>query len=573
MNGVLVIVLLTMVPFVAAETEAVHASGGRTIYVSTAPEQYSSDEFTDKEIVVYQSLREAVGNLRKGDELVLDAGVYRDSIDLSNLKGVGGTTVIRGRSGSDVVIKGSDLVDGWRSLGDGLFVKDGWQINSQQVYVNGNPLTQVGGEIYGGYPSDLSNELHDLHKRRGIWPGRLSGNGANDMETGSFFYDMEAKKLYIKLEPDVQITDAKVEVSIRTYLLNAPMVDDLEISDIRFEHSNTSAKSRSAAVRLLGSRIRVNGMVVRLADSVGLVIRGNDNIVENSVFEYNGRLGMVASGRNVRLINNSTNYNNTRGFNPNWAAGGIKLVGGGGLKDSRIEYHVSIGNNGDGIWFDWKSRANVVSNSVVVGNNGHGLHYEASFSGEFHDNLIFNNAKRGIYLPNSSNCSVHHNLIILNGLEQVATIYSGRQDPEGETDFSVHGNRILRNVIGWGRSNRPVLVLPRKRADNTSNQNIFIYDKKYPVFSLGWPRLMSLWKAWDLREWIRHSDQDRDSIVVQATVPRYLLRWRASQPLVSNLDVVRGFVERAYQDVCHASDLAAICKGRLPWPASYALPR
>ena len=390
------------------------------------------------------------------------------------------------------------------------------------------------------------------------------------MKNDSFFYDAAAAKLYIKVDlQGMHITDAKIEVSTRTYLLNAPEVNDLVIRNIRFEHSNTSAMSRSGAVRLLGNDIRVSGVTVSRSDSVGLVVRGNDNIVEDSLFEYNGRLGMVASGNNVRLVNNTTNYNNTRGFNTNWAAGGIKLVGRGGLQNSVIDHHVSYANTGDGIWFDWKNRGNVVSNSVIAANEGHGLHYEASFAGEVHDNLIFDNTKRGIYLPNSSDCSVHHNLVALNGLEPVAAIYSGRKDPQGVTDFSVHGNRVWRNVIAWGRTGRPALVLPRELANNSSNENIFIDAQGDPSFSLGWPRSILRWKAQGLRDWTRLTGQDGDSLVIRATVPNQLASQIGTMSPDTDFGVVRGLVEQTHRELCGTSQAAVICKGRLPGPASY----
>ena len=55
--------------------------------------------------------------------------------------------MIRGEDGGGVIIRGSNVVSGWRPLGDGLYEKSDWRVNSQQVYVDGRPLARSGGDI------------------------------------------------------------------------------------------------------------------------------------------------------------------------------------------------------------------------------------------------------------------------------------------------------------------------------------------------------------------------------------------------------------------------------------------
>ena len=47
--------------------------------------------------------------------------------------------------GQEALIKGSDVVTGWKKAGPGLFVKDAWSVRSEQVFVDGKPLAQIGG--------------------------------------------------------------------------------------------------------------------------------------------------------------------------------------------------------------------------------------------------------------------------------------------------------------------------------------------------------------------------------------------------------------------------------------------
>src|SRR5262249_17909265 len=147
----------------------------------------------------YATIAEALKALQPGDELVIGAGTYLESLILPARDWGKASTLIRGERGDKVLIKGSDVVADWQPEGNGVFAKRGWRVNSQQVFVDGEPLKQIGGSIMGGYPEKSDHPLKKLHvSQGGIWPGRVAG-GKSDLVQDSFTYDAAQETLYIKV--------------------------------------------------------------------------------------------------------------------------------------------------------------------------------------------------------------------------------------------------------------------------------------------------------------------------------------------------------------------------------------
>lgn len=465
----------------------------------------------------YKTLSYAMSQLRPGDHLTIAAGTYRDALllpvnnwsrvdakliatgkmhdlDLSKAS----QTVIEGKG--NVLIKGSDLVTDWRDLGHGRFVKM-WAEETQQVFIDGKPLLQVGGTIYDGFPTKQNHPLAVLHQsQKGIWPGRRDGD-QNTMPENSFYYHEAAKALYVQTNLTT-LNDHAVEVSVRPTLLSGQGVTDITVKNLNFKHANTSTKLRSGLISMTGLRLTLDNINVDQGDSIGIVLIGNDITLRNSTANQCGQLGILARGERMQLINNETNDNNTRGFNKWWEAGGAKFVGNGGLQDSLVSEHKALRNSGDGIWFDWKNRNNTVQNSIAAYNSGFGIHYEASDQGRIINNLVLANQQRGIYLSHSSRSLVAFNLVASNQMQGIAIIDENRRDPKAEFDFSAKGNKVLANVIAW---NAGSVVLPTNKADNISDNNVFIGDATQTLSGLGWMNMFMV----KLEEWSKRTQQDQ----------------------------------------------------------------
>ena len=466
----------------------------------------------------YRSLAYAMKRLRPGDTLTIAPGTYRESLIFPEIAWSGAPTSVQPAGEGDVLIKGSDVVEGWEPMGAGLFVKRPWTVNSQQVFVDGKPLKQVGGSVLNGYPERAGHPLSKLHAGQGgIWPGRVAG-GSKDLTPNSFHYDAATRSLYVKLGAGESIAGRTVEVSVRPYLALGKRLKSVHLSHLRFQHANTTAVSQSGAVSLEGDRMVIEGVEVTDVDGAGLDVTGDENVIRNSRANRCGQLGMKVRGRSVKLIDNETSFNNTRGFNTWWEAGGVKFVGGGGLQDSEVRGHRAIGNNGDGIWFDWMNSNNKIHGSLAAYNAGFGIHYEASRKGYIYNNRVFGNKRRGIYLPHSAESVVAHNLVARNGMEGVAVIDEGRS-PKRE-ELRPRANRVVGNIIAW--NGKSALVLPAGTLENVSDYNLYLSAREPPRFSLGWGTRESPVRN-GLDAWRAASGQDAHSWSESLGVPANLL--------------------------------------------------
>lgn len=468
----------------------------------------------------YQTLAFAMKKLQPGDTLQIAAGIYRDSLIFSSRAWSSDRpTTIVGEGNAEVTIVGSELVGRWAAEGQGVYVKRPWIREPQQVSLNGVALKQIGGTIFNGYPTKPDHEMRSLHQSQGgIWPKRdTSGRGS--MPRGAFFYDDQRKELVIRIADEIPAEQLRVEISMRPYLVQGQNVEGITIKNLRFRYSNTTTTSRQGAVTLVGRGNTLDGLVVEDTDGVGIEISGDGNIVRNCRVTRAGYLGIKARGRNVLIENNEVSYNNTRRFNKWWEAGGMKFVGLGGLRASRVINNRVHHNHGDGIWFDWGNEDNVVERNIVAYNEGFGIHYEASSRALIQDNEVFGNGQRGIYLIHSRDSAVVHNLVAFNRLEGIAIIDEQRSDPKGLLDLRPRRNLVLANLIGW--NSELALILPGEEYANRSDGNLFLQDKAAPVFSMGWPKAPLYGKlSWNT--WRMDVGQDRASHTFAMAAPQSL---------------------------------------------------
>ena len=476
------------------------AALGATIYVDPV-NSGAMDSGAGDALHPYRTLKYAMAQMKPGDTLNIGSAVYRVSIIFPGVTWGALPAVIQPMGNGPVLIKGSDIVTGWTALGGGLFVRNGWTVNSQQVFFNGVALKQIAGKIWTSDPW--------------IWPGRVAG-GLAEMTDNSFFYDIAAQNLYIKL-PLTSLDGNTVEVSVRGKVIDATNVHNVTIRNLKIQHSNITATAQNAAVtfwRCNGNLLE--GLEVTETDGAGFDITGDDNVLRNNKANFNGQIGMKVRGKRALLEGNETNYNNTRGFQEWWEAGGAKFAGEGGLIDSTVRRHVAVGNKGDGIWFDWFNVNNRVYENIAAYNDHMGIQYEASQQGYIYNNYAFGNGLRGIYLPHSSSSVVAFNMVVKNGYEGIAIVDEGR-NPD-DLRLRPTGNLVYGNIAGW--NGRSAVVLPLELADNRSDYNLFL-GVSQPTFALGWPSTTSPLRT-GLDAWRTASGQDLHSWFQAFDIPSAL---------------------------------------------------
>ncbi|MDQ9169719.1 right-handed parallel beta-helix repeat-containing protein [Oxalobacteraceae bacterium R-40] len=500
----------------------------------------------------YRSISYAMSRIQPGDTLYIAAGLYREAIifpkrDWSSQK----PTMVAGVG--EVSILGTDIVKGWRKLERGFFIRENWTNEPQQVVLNGHLLKQFGGTIFNGYPLRKGHDMADLHRSEGgIWPRRLTG-GIKSMPLHSFYYDKERQAILIRTDAS-SLENDMVEVAVRPYLVQGERVAGITIQNIAFRYSTTSTISRQGAVTLMGCKNVLKNITVQDADGAGIEIEGDDNEIRHSIVTRSGYLGIKARGKNVTIIANHVTFNNVRGFNKWWEAGGMKFIGGGGLRQSRVNGNEVTHNYGDGIWFDWGNERNQISRNTVAYNTGFGIHYEASSEAFIVDNRVFGNRQRGIYLPHSRNSLVARNMVLANGLEGITAIDEHRQDNEGNLDLRPRNNRIVRNIVAWNKG--LAVILPGAEYGNTSDQNIYISDDGNPKFSMGWPNAGSGRK--NINEWRGREKQDERSQTFKLAMSKEVRNALAHEKLGFDWSILKpyqAYVNRTYQEVDSSADL------------------
>jgi parallel beta-helix repeat protein len=457
-------------------------------------------------------LNTLVSQLKPGDTLLLRPGVYRQTLEIRGLRGRSDAPIQI--VGEQAVIRGSDVLKGLKSAGQGLYTARLAQEPSQ-VFVDGQALRQIGGTVFDGFPLNTASPYHrEMVKEGGIWPGRVPDVPTEALPPQSFHYDRDKRVLTLRLtqEPGQRL----IEVSQRTRTIDADQLAHVQFKGLKVEHANTSVSSRGASMVVGGEDLLLEQISADWNDLAGLQIKGDRIVVRDSSASHNGQLGMAARGNRHLIQRVTVQDNNRRLFNKWWEAGGFKFIGDGqgGLRNSVVEDCRAVRNQGDGIWFDWKNRDVTLRRSLAAYNTGFGVHFEASGPGLIEHNIALGNGQRGIYLSSSRQTRVLNNLALGNGMQGIASVLENRKDDEG-IPFKADGNRFQRNVIAWNQDG--ALFIPKDDGDR-SDFNVFMGQGKGLYFSIDFP---SMWRpaAWTLEDWNQASGQDRKSWLLNQPMP------------------------------------------------------
>jgi hypothetical protein len=456
----------------------------RTVVVDAAHAS-ASDSGPGTAAQPYKTIGAAMSRLRPGDDVVVAAGIYREAVVVPALSWNGLRTRLRAQTPRTVLVKGSDEVAGWTAgAAAGTYWAPWLGEEPQQVYRQGVALKQIGGNVFGGYPGVPGNNMAAVHSGDGgIWPGRTPG-GIDQLVPDSFTYDAASKRVYVKLAQ--ALTPGQVlEVSARRHTFQAEAAAGFALEGLDFAHSNTTVIYRWGAVKMVGSNNMLNDLVVRDMDGICVQMAGADSTLSNSTIERCGQMGINGFGNRMTIANNVVRYANTRGFNKWWEAGGMKLIGDGGLHNSTIRGNVVTNNLGDGIWIDWMNTQNVLDGNTTAYNAGFGIQYEASQSASIVRNVSYGNTMRGIYLSESATSTIESNVVFANAMEGIAVVDGPRSAAYPE--LKPRNNRIAYNFMAWNDFNRNwvQLTIPGLGLGTLSLGNVFKTDVLLPRMSVG----------------------------------------------------------------------------------------
>jgi hypothetical protein len=460
-RALLVVFLASLTACDVADARDLHVAGG-----SEAASDENAGTTPDRPL---KTISAAVAKAQPGDTVWVQSGTYRESIPFPRSGEPGRPIRIAAAPGADVVIKGSDVVTGWVAAGRGIWKKTGWRVNSQQVFADGKPLQQIG----------LTSPFNTQS-----WHGRVIlppvGRGLSDMTPGSFFHDAPSATLHVRLAGDADPNTQVMEASVRDVVIASGPVSFIELRDLGFSHSNTSAiPSMRGIVNLEGRSWVVAHCSFTYGDFAGLNVAGEGHRIEHSTASHNGNTGISINGsdaahgwapyagrppQNIVLDGNETSHNNYRRFLAHYQGGGVKASN--SCNGVRIWRHAARGNAGTALWFDLGCN-NVLVEQATLEDNTRGVEYEISDRAVIARSVVTGSAEHGIYVSASSHVSVVENMLDANGYGIVLHGVPRAEHPE------LTDNEVRRNVIRRsGKADLVVYVGPGG-SGNTSDYNRF----------------------------------------------------------------------------------------------------
>ncbi|MBE0558614.1 MAG: right-handed parallel beta-helix repeat-containing protein, partial [Proteobacteria bacterium] len=351
---------------------------------------------------------------------------------------------VRAHPGDNVAIKGSEPVTGWVLHSGGIWKKDSWPVNSQQLFADGVPLRQIGENC------PLNRQYFE---KKPILPP--VGRNLRDMHAGSFFYDPSSKVLYAWLPDGSDPNRRLMEASVLDFLIPPLARRHIFLSGLNFSHSNATSKGLGLGmVNVWGKSWDIRGCTFNHADFSGMALIGEGHRIVDCTFNHNGNLGIGINGSDERhrwavvldrepqdiiLEGNETSFNNYRNFELSWQHGGIKAAV--SCRDIRISRHKALSNHGAGIWFDLHCRSVSIRESTVS-NNLVGIGIEISDDAVVSGNLVTSNRYQGIYVAASSGVTVEGNTLDGNGFGIVLHGLPRKEHP------TLWNNRVRNNIIG-----------------------------------------------------------------------------------------------------------------------------
>jgi parallel beta-helix repeat protein len=462
----------------------------------------------------FKTIMRAVKSSAAGDTIYLDSGTYREEIVFNGrARGKKGAPItLSAKRGATPIIKGSDVVTGWTKYKNRIWMKRGWQHNSQQVFADGKILQQIGFQSKA-YPKAASD---------GNWMIRTVGKNLADIQENSFYYDVKQKVLYVWLKNGANPNKKLIEASTRMYLINANNSQYITVKGITFRHSNTSAFKQGGAALEMGSYCIIQDCDIQWCDFAGVSpgYQQQETQVLNCELSNNGNSGISpARHKNFTIKGCRINGNNYRQFNQTWHSAGIKACAQswGTIEDCEI------GNNlATGIWFDYCFKdvgKSLIKNNYIYNNARQGgIMIELSDHVSIINNVLYNNDQFGIHYVVSSYGKIIGNMIV-GQRDFIALDISG---PRNNSEAKLSHNVVMRNSVIDSKCKYDLhMIQPDgKYVTNNSCDYNFFSRKGGPKLRYnegGRKKWRDIMVTGDLKKWQQKTGYDKHSIVIDKT--------------------------------------------------------
>lgn len=376
-----------------------------------------------------------IGKLLPGDAVLFMGGIHRLSVTPVKSGTVNAPITFQGYPGEDAVLTGSDLFTNvWVENSDGSWTAS-YTTSLPQHPAIAKPQPQWRPEML-----IVNDTLYNtVYERSSVVDNSfyIEGPSTSPSSVTARFNGRDPNTL-------------KIEMAKRSYVFspneNTP-VDFIMINSITMKHAGNSF-GKKGCLEVRGNNWSVYEVLVTECNTTGIKFYGSNHYFGNVAANYNGVVGWASEGGNHTLVEDSYAIgNNTKGFLPNWHAGGVKVSNGTSF-NTWSRFH-SEDNNGPGIWFDIPlNQQNTIRDSYFMNNRVAGIFMEnGTITTTVQNNVVFGTRKFngtgvGIRFQAASDNLVINNTIYGNYGDGVYEKYKDKRNTPGH-------NVLVRNIIGY----------------------------------------------------------------------------------------------------------------------------
>jgi len=483
-----------------------------------------------------KTISAAVSKVHAGDKIVIHGGEYRETVIVKASGTDEAPIVIEASPGEAPVIKGSDVISGWRLDHDAI-----WKARLPKLPPRSPDSNDASFWI--------ANAIHRVFIRDGILLDavHLRGVSAKDrLLPGNFFHDTADSTLYVWLPDSDDPNKHKVEAAVRAAWMKLTG-DHIIVRGLQMRHASTLAIANWAACTIPGKGSRLENCMITWGDFVGVGLSGNRNSLVHCVVACHGNSGIGATGEGHLIEGCQVTYNNIDRYDPSWHCGGAKLIpkfNKGRIIDNEFAYNI-----GPGLWLDEGCDDNRIERNFCHDNEGAGIMVEISagnlvlnnistanrnpLAGEFlipdpeaekrgqhnfflgrklndrtQSTLIYQGGGGlGIFISSASGSRVYNNTCYLNEGGGI-TVEGPLRETAGRR-VSTHDCQVLNNISVYNKG--PQLILRKNGSDPDTSGNLSDHNLLLAIGGIvaknGWAGAT----AFSVAEWQRVSNQDTHS--------------------------------------------------------------
>lgn len=484
-----------------------------------------------------KTISAATAKVRAGDHVIVHGGNYREVVIITASGTAQAPIVIKAAPGETPVIKGSDIITNWeREDGSiwkaalGRFPPRGAS-TEDSAFFNTNDVRQV-------FTRD--GALLDAHRLQ-----RVTARKA--MKEDTFFCDPTAAMLYVWLPDSASPVEHPPEAAVRGGWLSI-VGRHVVVRGIQMRQSSTTSISNAPACTVLGRDNTLEDCLISWGDFLGVSLIGTGNCLRNCLIACHGDSGIGGTGEHHIIEGCRVVYNNIDRYNPEWHAGGAKLIP--NFCQSVIRHNEFAHNFGPGLWLDGGCNENVVDGNVTHDNEGPGIMVEVSkgnllmnnisyanrnnLSGPYRDDhgatkeVVVSEARvspsrllkpyhagdgRGIYISSSPDTRVLYNTTYLNEGEGICIEGPPRSD--GAITWETRDELVANNITVFNKGSQ-LTLRAAQNAEKIESDNNLIFSVGAVLAKYGWEGP----PAFSISDWQKISGEDAHSIDAD---PRFAL--------------------------------------------------